>query len=192
MTDVTKIVNIRRFSKADQNEVATIFVNGLRSYDTVSNDIKKIQVWFTESKLAEGGDMNDIYLSYKIEEEEAIVDRNFWVATIDDQIVGCIGCIPSTVYDDAKELVRMSVKAEYRRHGVARKLIDHLSSWILSKGFKKVNLDTLTAMEAAIKFYKAVGFHITHEEVFDISSRKLDLADSNLYLTHLLKDLSES
>jgi len=185
-------ISIRRFSRSDQKAVESMFQEGLLSYTSADGDIQKIQQSFVDMKLSTSGDMYDIYESYKISTSEEEVDRNFWVAVIDDEVIGCVAAIPSTLYPgQAVELLRMSVHREYRRKGVASKLISHLSKWALSKNIKKIHLDTLSAMENAILFYQSNGFVITHEGILDVSDRFLDLNSNHTNLTYMIKFLDD-
>lgn len=157
-------ISIRRFRPTDQMAVATFFREGLTSYGTKSKDIMTIQTWFVNSKLALGGDMYDIYSSYKIELDENVTDRNFWVATAGDSlVVGSIAVIPCPSKTDSMELLRLSVAQDYQGSGVGALLVTHASNWAKAKGYETIVLDTLTAMESAIRFYQRIVFQITLE-----------------------------
>jgi len=185
-------VLIRRFIKDDQDEVAKIFRQGFESYNHLGNDSATLGNWFAIYKLKEGGEMSNIYDSFHISANEDETDRNFWVATLNNEVVGCVGAIPSEEHkDDGIELIRMSVKSGNRGHGIGSKLISHLLNWTLSKGKRKVLLSTKYDMESAIILYLKNEFHITHVSIYDVTlpdDPDLPLIiDKRISVTHFMK-----
>jgi GNAT superfamily N-acetyltransferase len=89
---------------------------------------------------------------------------NFWVATIEDKIVGMVGLEAKP--NQEGELRRMSVNHEYRRYGIGRLLIAHLEAWAAANGFTKVWLSTGGVMTQARKFYLSLGYDHTKTEVY--------------------------
>ncbi len=71
---------IRRFIKSDQNEVSKLYRDGFLMYHYLGLEIISLQTSFADSKLGLGGDMYDIYESYKISYDENVIFHNFWVA----------------------------------------------------------------------------------------------------------------
>jgi putative acetyltransferase len=82
----------------------------------------------------------------------------FWVATLDDQIVGCVGLL--RLADGIGEIKKMYVTPPYRgaQWGVGQLMMDTLRAWALTHGFRRIYLDTLATMHAAIRFYERNGF----------------------------------
>eukprot|EP01036_Dinobryon_divergens_P044194 gene44194-58949_t len=159
---------VRRFVKEDQDSACRIYRDGFSLYHELGPDITLLQKSFVSSKLSVGGDMFDIFTSYKLESDECETKYNFWVATLEGEsiILGCLGIIPSDLYDDGAELVRMSVDSQYRKLGVATKLLDAACQWMIRKGLGRLHLRTLTVMTPAIRLYTKYGFELTHTEEY--------------------------
>lgn len=56
------------------------------------------------------------------------------------------------------ELKRLYVRPEYRTRGVGRQLVARAISEGRSRGYERMRLDTLGAMEAAVRLYRTLGF----------------------------------
>jgi ribosomal protein S18 acetylase RimI-like enzyme len=184
-------ITIRKFQKSDQNAVVEIFQNGLIS-DSETPEIKELQRWFVNSKLDPiSGDMYNIWNSFHLDTNEDETTSMFWVAcsSDNDEIIGCIGCIPSTMYPNSIELIRMSVKYTYRHQGIATKLIATLQNWCIMKNKQSIHLDTLLEMEPAIQLYLKNGFTIVDKKTIDISERNIQLKE--IHLVFLAKNLIE-
>jgi hypothetical protein len=74
-------------------------LQGLRSVAEPGTDLHKVQVWFTDSKLKEDGDMYDIYVSYiaRGSVENGGSCYHFFVAESRGMIVGCVGMKESQI-----------------------------------------------------------------------------------------------
>jgi len=103
-------------------------------------------------------DLDDISKSYN--------DAVFLVAWISNEIVGTGAIIADTKSDsvDIGEVVRMSVAKDKRRLGIGKKILAKLISEAKNIGLQKLILETTSTWTEVIKFYKANGFYITHEE----------------------------
>jgi GNAT superfamily N-acetyltransferase len=83
---------------------------------------------------------------------------NFWVATIDAEIVGTIGLLD--IGDNQGALRKMFVASLYRgrEHGVAQALLGTLVQWCHAQGVRTVFLGTTEKFLAAHRFYEKNGF----------------------------------
>lgn len=99
-------------------------------------------------------DLNDIAASY--------AEETFLVAILGNEIVGTGALISRG--NHIGEIVRMSVKAAYRRQGIGRKLLDTLVNHAEECGFEKVILETTSTWENAVKFYLRYGFKATYKK----------------------------
>lgn len=83
----------------------------------------------------------------------------FWLAETDGDVAGCVAlrALPQ-VSARACEVKRLYVRPEYRRHGIAAKLMDALESHARGAGFDAVYLDTFEDLEAAVRFYERRGY----------------------------------
>lgn len=86
------------------------------------------------------------------------VDRGgaFWVASVDDAIVGSCGVFP--VAPATFELRKMYVRPHTRGLGVGARLLEAAVAWSRAHGGARLVLDTVEEMTRAIAFYEAHGF----------------------------------
>lgn len=86
---------------------------------------------------------------------------HMWVAECNGNIVGMVALTPKhAIRETVAELKRMCVSLDFRRRGVAKKLLDQLLSHAKHCGYEKVVLLTTTVHPAALKFYPKMGFHL--------------------------------
>jgi ribosomal protein S18 acetylase RimI-like enzyme len=105
-------------------------------------------------------DLNDIATSYSA--AAFLEDRT------QGRIVGCGALVSRS--EKTAEIVCMSVAAETRRQGIARRTLDHLIEIARNKGYSQVILETIATWAAVIEFYLHFGFHITHYQDSDVYS----------------------
>ncbi len=78
------------------------------------------------------------------------------VAKDGDAYAGCGALRP--VGPDTVELRRIWVRRAYRRHGVARALVDALLAWARDAGYRHVRLEVLSVMPQADAMFRGMGF----------------------------------
>ena len=61
------------------------------------------------------------------------------------------------------ELSALYVRPSHRRHGVAKRLLDHLLEWARERGFETVQLYVSAANVGARAFYAREGFEVLQE-----------------------------
>lgn len=72
-----------------------------------------------------------------------------------------IGCGALRLFnEESMEIKRFYVAEEYRRKGIASRILVELESWIKELGFKKAVLETGKKQEQAINFYKKNNYVI--------------------------------
>lgn len=59
---------------------------------------------------------------------------------------------------------RLMVDKDYRRHGLARKLVAEMEGFARKEGYERIYLHTHRYLEAAPAFWKALGYEITVQE----------------------------
>ncbi len=80
--------------------------------------------------------------------------------------------------NDTASIWRLMVDKNYRRHGLARKLVNAIEEFALKEGYDKIYLHTHRYLEAALPFWKSLGYHITIEEDdYDETSHMIKLLD---------------
>jgi N-acetylglutamate synthase-like GNAT family acetyltransferase len=87
-----------------------------------------------------------------------INNGNFWVAIVDDRVIGCIGLVD--IGDNQAALKKMFVHKDFRgkQSGVSRLLIQTAKQWCITQGIKTIFLGTVSQMIAAQRFYENNGF----------------------------------
>ncbi|KAI8513524.1 hypothetical protein Bbelb_078480 [Branchiostoma belcheri] len=83
----------------------------------------------------------------------------FWVAVCGGKIIGTAALERTS--DTTAELRRMSVLPEYRRRGVATRLMGSFQEFCKSDGVKKMFLTTSLLQPEAVLLYQKCGFVIT-------------------------------
>lgn len=101
--------------------------------------------------LAELPDLVDIHGTYRRSGA-----GNFWVASSDGAIVGCIGVLRLDGADF--ELRRMYVDPAYRGLGIAQRLLDIALAWCPAHGVANLYLETNEQWKAAHHIYEKLGF----------------------------------
>lgn len=102
-------------------------------------------------RLAELPDLVDVYDTYC-----ANGLGNFWVASQEGVVRGCIGLMHLGRGDF--ELRRMYVDAAARGHGLAQRLLDTLLAWSAGHGVRSIYLETNHRWHAAHHVYEKNGF----------------------------------
>lgn len=93
-----------------------------------------------------------------------------YLAEYDNRLAGCVAL--KKIAPDICEMKRLYVKPEFR----GLKLGRQLAEWIVTEGrkigYKKMRLDTLQRLQAALKLYRSMGFvetepyvHNPHQDV---------------------------
>ena len=97
-------------------------------------------------------ELNEIHIQYGYPEGVLII------AYVDDEKpVGCCGV--RKLQKEYCELKRMYVLPKYRGCGIGRKLLEFSVLKGIELGYRKMRLDTLDTMEAALHLYKRYGFY---------------------------------
>jgi ribosomal protein S18 acetylase RimI-like enzyme len=86
----------------------------------------------------------------------AVLPGGFLIAWLGEQAVGC-GAV-TLLEPGVGELKRFYVRPEWRRRGIARRLLDELEAVARSQGCALLRLETGTRQPAAIALYLAAGY----------------------------------
>ncbi len=119
-------------------------------------------------------DLNQIPQFYQIGQ------GNFWVAFVDNRVVGTIALVD--IGNNQAALRKMFVDKDYRgkEKNIAQSLLNTLLTWSKQKGINEIYLGTQSIFLAAHRFYEKNGF-------VEISKRMLpkafpaNLVDSKFY-----------
>ncbi|MDR3763140.1 MAG: GNAT family N-acetyltransferase [Acidobacteriota bacterium] len=81
-----------------------------------------------------------------------------FLVTVDGAPAGCVMLRPLPQVESALEVKRLWVRPEFRRHGLAHRLMQKAEEFAQEKGFAWLYLDTKDDLEAAIRFYLGSGY----------------------------------
>ncbi len=92
-------------------------------------------------------------------EREYFVDgAGVWLATVNDEIVGCIALRRMSRPPNSAEVKRLYVRLEHRGHGIAEALLKALEAYAVEQGHTSLYLDSKKDLMPAIRFYRRHGY----------------------------------
>jgi GNAT superfamily N-acetyltransferase len=153
-------MEIRDFSADDAAAVRDLFIRVNRLL--APSDMKDAFEAYIARSLAEEIDRLAEYYSER--------NGGFWVAVDDEQIVGMFGLEPSS--DSAMELRRMYIDPDFRRQGIARRMLDFAEQECRRRNRPRMNLSTSELQREALALYKNAGYALVREEVAVAASNK--------------------
>ena len=106
-------------------------------------------------------DLPDLCNSYNTYIESRV--GNFWVAEINNEIVGTLAILKLRNHD--YEVRRMYTKYDYRGNGIAQKLMNELFNWCYSNNVHYLYLETNEKWKSAHHIYKKLGFHLISRDM---------------------------
>lgn len=133
MKEVYQTLVIEEVSKDTQEDAKRIVLAGLKErFGSLDESLNQ--------------DLNEIVLNYSSR------GNHFLVGRINTKVI-CTGALIREEVDTGR-IVRMSVQKEYRRHGLAQKMLKEIERRAQAKGFKRIVLETTNSWHDAISFYK--------------------------------------
>lgn len=82
----------------------------------------------------------------------------YFVAVLNDEIVGGAGIGFLKGYNDICELQKMYLKPHARGQGIATQLMQSCIAFATEKNFQQIYLETMTELSIAVQFYQNNGF----------------------------------
>ncbi|XP_019909601.1 N-acetyltransferase 8 isoform X1 [Esox lucius] len=107
-------------------------------------------------------DLLDINTSYMREGQVSC----FWVAESQGHVVGTVAILPAASHPGIWELKRISVRKEFRGHGIAKALCQTALEFVGSRGVVDIVLFTSMLQTDAHKLYHSIGFRKVEEFVW--------------------------
>jgi putative acetyltransferase len=96
-------------------------------------------------------DLGDVATSYR---------RDCVLVALDDELIVGTGILLLRGHEG--KIVRMSVHRDYRRRGIARRLLAELVHAASEHGVTRIEVETNAEWEEARKLYEGSGFRFTH------------------------------
>jgi putative acetyltransferase len=88
----------------------------------------------------------------------------YFVATIDDELVGGCGIYPTeNLPHGTCELVKLYLKSTARGTGLGKKLMLKSMEWAKANGYNQVYLESMPELTKAVSIYENVGFTRIHQ-----------------------------
>lgn len=164
-------IAIREYRPADHAQVVALFREGMLFY-TPDASHPQHQVWVDYVADSLKADLADIPGHYMRGD-----GSNFFVATAtstttndgdeQEEIVGTLGLEHKSDHEGVAELRRVSVKASFRRFGIGRLLMAHVTQWAKSEHkYTKLILVNAATQYLAHKFYHSLGYTLMRTSVF--------------------------
>ena len=105
---------------------------------------------------------NEIVAEQRYPDANCCIDnemyQNVYIMYDDKKIAGCLAF--TNVKNKTAEIGRVYVCEEYRKRGIATKLLKHAEKITKNNGGKTLILDTYERLSSAISLYKKLGFKI--------------------------------
>ena len=92
------------------------------------------------------------------EQEYFTAGTGFWLASINQEIVGCIALRVLPHLSNSGEIKRLYVRPRYRKLGIAEALLESLEEYAAMHGYSNLYLDSKDDLTAAIRFYQRHGY----------------------------------
>ena len=123
--------------------------------DSNNADFRTLVALLDQDLAIRDGDDHAFYAQFnKVDAIKEVI-----VAYQDGTAVGCGAIKPFSA--TAAEVKRMFVHPDYRKQGIAAKVLNTLENWAAELGFSSCVLETGKKQPEAIALYQKVGYHIT-------------------------------
>jgi ribosomal protein S18 acetylase RimI-like enzyme len=166
---------IRRYAEGDHAAVRALFTAVNR--ELAPPDLREAFEGYVERSLAEEIDRLSDYYAGK--------QGAFFVARDGETLAGMFGL--EGLGTQAAELRRMYVDPAFRRHGLARRMLEHAEEMCRAAATPLLTLSTSELQQAALAFYRAAGYALVREETAATQSNKTIGGDIRRY--YFEKDL---
>jgi len=163
------VFTIRQYAQSDHVAVRALFIAVNR--ELAPPDLREAFESYIGRSLEEEIDRLADYYTGK--------QGAFFVAHEGEVLAGMFGL--EGLATQAAELRRMYVDLAYRRHGVARMMLDHAEHVCRKAGTSVLTLSTSELQQAALTFYRNAGYALVREETAAAQSNKTVGGDIRRY-----------
>ena len=94
-----------------------------------------------------------------LEEKFSPPGGSIYLVYVEGQLAGCVGMKASD--PESAELKRLYVRSEFRGHGLGEMLVRRIMADAAAAGYRRLRLDTLPGLKAALRLYRRLGFRET-------------------------------
>jgi ribosomal protein S18 acetylase RimI-like enzyme len=120
-----------------------------------ADDLTIVRALITEYATSVGVDLSFQNLDHELATLDAFYEQ-ILVARDDQNAAGCVAL--RRIDDEICEMKRLYVRPAFRGHDLGRRLAERIIEEGRQRGYKRMCLDTLPAMTAAIPLYRSLGF----------------------------------
>ena len=120
-----------------------------------ADDLTIVRALITEYANSLGVDLSFQNLDHELATLDAFYEQ-ILVARDDQDAAGCVAL--RRIDDEICEMKRLYVRPQFRGHDLGRRLADRIIEEARQRGYKRIRLDTLPTMTAAIPLYRSLGF----------------------------------
>jgi putative acetyltransferase len=167
---------IRRYAESDHAAVRALFIAVNR--ELAPRDLRAaFEGYITRSLEEEIDRLSDYYAGKQ---------GAFFIALESETLAGMFGL--EGLGTHAAELRRMYVDPAYRRHGLARMMLQRAEEICREAGTFVLTLSTSELQQAALAFYRNAGYRLVREETATAQSNKTVGGDIRRY--YFEKDLA--
>lgn len=126
---------------------------------TTEEELREVRQLFLEYSDATGVDLcfqNFAHELATLPGEYAPPRGRLFLLRVGDEVAGCIALRPIT--EETCEMKRLYVRPAFRGRRLGRKLTESLLAEAREIGYRRMRLDTLPSMQAAIALYRSLDF----------------------------------
>ena len=120
-----------------------------------ADDFNVVRELITEYANSLGVNLSFQNLDHELATLDAFYEQ-ILVARDDQNAAGCVAL--RRIDDEICEMKRLYVRPAFRGHDLGRRLAEHIIEEAQQRGYKRMRLDTLPTMTAAIPLYRSLGF----------------------------------
>jgi ribosomal protein S18 acetylase RimI-like enzyme len=120
-----------------------------------ADDLTIVRELITEYASSLGVDLSFQDLDHELATLDTFYEL-ILIARDEDRVAGCVAL--HRIDDDMCEMKRLYVRPAFRGLNLGRELAECIIDAARTRGYKRMRLDTLPTMTAAIPLYRALGF----------------------------------